>query len=93
MNTGAARAGEGASGSRATNGTVAVSLGSEEADTGAGAKAGGGTDAAVSSGGTRAGEGAPGSRATGATAAVSLRLRGSRYWQPEPRRAAGQMLP
>jgi hypothetical protein len=67
VNTSGARAGEGARGSRATDGTAAVSLGSKEADTGAGAEAGGGTDAAVSTGGARAGVGA-----AGATAAVSL---------------------
>ena len=68
MNTGGARADEGARGSRATDGTAAVSLGSEEADTGAGAEAG----ASVNAGGARAGEGARGSRATDETAAVSL---------------------
>ena len=72
MSSGGTRAGEGAPGSRATGATAAVSFGSEEAGTGTGAEAGGGTDATVSSGGTRAGEGAPGSRATGATAAVSF---------------------
>jgi len=58
--------------SRAAGAIAPVSLGSEEAGTGSGAEADGGTDAVVSSGGARAGEGAPGSRATGATAAVSF---------------------
>ena len=52
MNTGGARADEGARGSRATDGTAAVSLGSDEADnagadTAAGAEADGGTDGAT----------------------------------------------
>jgi hypothetical protein len=72
VSSGGARAGEGAPGSRATGATAAVSFASEEAGTGSGAEASGGTDATVSSGGARADEGAPGSRATGATAAVSF---------------------
>ena len=46
VSSGGARAGEGAPGSRATGATAAVSFGSEEAGTGTGAEAGGGTDAA-----------------------------------------------
>jgi hypothetical protein len=72
VSSGGARAGEGAPGSRATGATAVVSVGSEEAGTGTGDEAGGGTDAVVSTGGARAGEGALGSRAIGATATVSV---------------------